>query len=404
MNAGERMNPGALYVYDRVCTKRSKKSEISRTYGRSQTAERRRNIADYVDGQGREFASRTAGTSAAQNTRPFGIDFAEAQMRRAEAAGYGRRKSPKNAYSYRPGHEAGGEAVKSRPLKLMLGKLVDFFDSVEEKGRRDEALAKKHAVAWKKFYEYKHIFMTTLVLLAITAAFVFSVYKIFFVVEDVEITGAGLYSESEIMLSAGFEVGDNLYSFAGNEAEDAITFLCPYIKSAEIERTVPKKVSIALEEDTPAYYAVIWGDCVKLSAGLRVLEVVDKASITDEDGLIELVLPPVKYSVAGRVLVFCDQRDERMIRNVLSEALSSALFENGMIDGIDLSNEYEITVESCGRYLLRMGGEPDMDLKLRMAYKTMTSEQFDDLLPARIDLGEVGRATILPDASLELGD
>ena len=460
MDAKERMNPAALYVYDRVCTKRSKMNEISRTYGRSRMQARTmdayedRPFGEEASGcrntgpngartagpngsQGtrpfgsrtseandfqsarpfgsrtseandfqsaRPFGSRTSEANDFQRARPFGVEFAEAQRRRAEEAGYGRRRQSGNAYSYRPGSAEGGEAVKSRPFKLMIDRLVDFFDSVEDKVRRDEAIARKHAVAWKKLYEYKHIITTSLVLLAVTALFAFVVYQIFFVVQDVRITGAGMYSESEIMLSAGFEVGDNLYSFAGNEAEEAITFLCPYIKSAEIERTVPKTVNIMLEEDTPAYFAVIWGDCVKLSAGLRVLEMTDRASITAEDGLIELVLPPVKYSVAGRVIEFCDQRDERVVRSVLAEAASSALLENGMIDEIDLSNEYGITVESCGRYLLKMGGETDMDLKLRMAYKTLTNDQFDDLLPARIDLSEVGRAAILPDASLDLGD
>ena len=54
-------------------------------------------------------------------------------------------------------------------------------------------------------------------------------------------------------------------------------------------------------------------------------------------------------------------------------------------------------------YLLKIGGETDCALKLRMAFKTMTSDQFDDLLPAHIDLTEVGRAVIRPDASLEFG-
>lgn len=384
-----------LYVYDRVCPKQSKKRQINRTYG----------TADPGVGQ-------TSRQSGSPPNRVYGKAFADSQRQRAKAASRidgtryhsgseaGRpRTQTSHAYTYRPGDVNGGEAVKNRPLKLMIDRIVNFFESIEERGRRDEAIAKQRAIAWKRFSEYKHIIGTALLLLLITIIFVMLVYKMFFVVEDVSVSGTERYTKEEILLSADVDIGDNLYSFAASDAENAITFLCPYIKSADINRTIPKSVAITLEEDKAAYYTMIWGDCVKLSSGLRVLEIADKETAAAE-GLTELVLPPVKYSVAGRVLEFSDARNERFIRNVLSEVSKSSLAAAGMIDALDLSDEYDITIESGGRYLLRVGGEEDCDLKLRMAYKTMTSDKFDQLLPARIDLSEVGKAIVKPDASL----
>lgn len=376
-------NENVMYVYDRVCPKQSKKSEIRRTYGRVPPKNH-------------------TGGSIQNEERIYGKAFARSQINRAHEAGFA--VGRKEAYQYRPASSAGGEAVKTPHFKLVIEKIVNFFDSVEEKGRHDQAIARRRAIAWKKFYEYKHIFLTALLMLAVTAAAAALIYNIFFVVENVEVSGSDMYSYDEILLSSGIEIGDNLYSFAGDDTGDAITFLCPYIKSADIDRTIPTSVAITLEEDTAAYYAVIWGDCVLLSEGLRVLDVVDKASITAEDGLTELVLPPVKYSVAGRVIEFAEKRDERFVRDVLAEVSASSLRAEGMIDEIDLSDEYNITIESCGRYLLKLGDEKDCDLKLKMGYKTMVSDQFDDLLPARIDLSEVCRAVIRPDASLDLSD
>lgn len=385
-----------LYVYDRVCRKESKKRQLNRTYGAA--GQQRASASD--NGMGR-------------SSRVYGKAFAEAQRQRAGAyaaqngsaqakrTGSERRRSS-HAYSYRPGAAHGGEAVKSRPLKLIMDRLINLFETIEERGKRDESIAKQKAIAWKKISEYKHIVVTALILILMTALFVVLAYKLFFVIDNVSVNGTEVYSKAEIVASSGFEIGDNLYSFAAGDAEDTITFLCPYIKSADVNRTIPKSVTITLEDDTAAYYAMIWGDCVKLSSGLRVLEVVEnKDSIADE-GLIELVLPPVKYSVAGRVIEFSDTRKDRFIRSVLDEVSKSSLAGAGMVDAVDLSDEYDISLESGRRYLLKLGDEKDCDLKLRMAYKTMTDSKFDTLLPARIDLSEVGKAIIKPDASLDL--
>lgn len=374
-----------LYVYDRICSKNVKKRQINRAY---RVNRKQQNTAGKT----------TAGRSA---ERPFGTDFANQQRKRARTNPYKQRTS--RAYQYRPngysGTSYGYEAVKTRPFRLIVDKLINLFESIEERGKRDEAIAKQRALAWKKFSEYRRIIVTTLILLLMTALFVGVVYKVFFVIEEVNVSGSDIYTEEEIIASSGFSQGDNLYSFAADDAENTITFLCPYIRTAEIDRSVPKSVNVTLTEDTAVYWANIWGDTVKLSAGLRVLEVVDER---DTEGLIELVLPPVKYSVAGRVIEFSDKRADRFIRAVLDEVGQSALAGAGMVDAVDLSNEYDITLESGGRYLLRIGDETDCDLKLRMAYKTLTAKDFDTLLPARIDLTEVGKAIIKPDASLTL--
>lgn len=383
-----------LYVYDRVYPKKIKERQISRTY-RTQTTQQGGRPSERK--YGKAFAESQRARATAQEHR------SNRTVGQAATHGYGAsnrpRRSNSESYTYRPGNARGGEAVRERPLKLMLDRIVNFFETIEERGRRDEAIAKQKAIAWKKFSEYRHIFFTSLLLLAITVAFVALVYKMFFVVENVTVSGTERYTDGEIIASAGFSLGDNLYSFAASDAEDTITFLCPYIRSAVVNRSIPKSVAITLEDDSAVYYADIWGDRVMLSAGLRILDVTESEEVAEE-GLIELILPPVKYSVAGRGIEFYDVRNERFIRDVLTEVLASSLAGADMVDAVDLSDAYDIKIESCGRYLLRLGDETDCDLKLRMAYKTMTSNDFDQLLPARIDLSEVGKAIIKPDASL----
>lgn len=374
-----------LYVYDRICPKQFKKRQINRTYGP-------------------EYSRRDVHVN--QN-RVYGKAFAESQRRRAEAyakASGANRANVKNSscrgspsYSYRPGKAGGGEAVRERPLKLLIDGIINLFESIEERGRADERIAKQRAIARKKLSEYRHAIITAIILVLISVVFLTFVYNTFFVIKNVSAEGSEIYSSDEIAASAGFNLGDTLYSFRSSDAEDEITFRCPYIKTADVRRSIPNSVSINVEDDTAVYIAKIWDEYLVISAGLRVLDSLDEE---EECDLIELVLPPVNYSVAGRVVEFEDQRDERFIRSILLEISESSLGTSGMVDKIDLSNEYDITIQSCGKYIMKLGDESDCDLKLRMAYKTVTDEQFDSSMPAKIDLSEVGEASVRYDLQL----
>ena len=149
------------------------------------------------------------------------------------------------------------------------------------------------------------------------------------------------------------------------------------------------------------YFADIWGDYLILSPSLRVLGKTDRGQAR-ENGLVELVLPAVSSSVTGKNISFVSARDERFIRNILSEVSSSELFASGMLDKVDLSDEYAVTAQAEGKYLLKFGNESDSDLKLKMAYKTIASLQDENTSPARVDLTVVGEASVRFDMKLEL--
>ena len=375
-----------FYIYDRVETRNGKRREILREYGY----------------EIRKFENAAA---KSMDERPFGTDFAEAQRRRARPhrseAGEGRTiRTDGGGYSYRPasaprGAEgyAAATAERPRPLKLVLDKVINMFESIEERAGNDEKIAKHRAIAQKKWSDNRNSIFTAALLVVLTAAIAFTVYKLCFVVKNIDVYGSEAYSPASIAEASGIEIGDNLYSFKAEDAEAEITFRCPKIRSAEVTRSIPVNVRINAVDDKAVYVADIWGDRVELSAGLRVLSVTHDTA-DGGDGLIELVLPAVKYSVAGRVIEFTDARDDRVVRSVLGEIEQSAAGKNGMIDRVDLTNEYDITMKASGLYTLRLGGEEDMELKLRMMNKTITSGTLDSGVPASIDLSKVGEASV----------
>ena len=374
---------GVYYVYGRVQTKPSKEKEILREYG-------------YEIRRQEEVASEM------RSHRRYGRAFAEDQRRRARPKrdrDSGRTvRTDGGGYIYRPKgvpHGAGGARAEAKAshYKLVLSKLVNMFESVEEKAKNDERIAKRRAVMEKQWSENKHNIITALFLVLLTVAILLGVYKLFFVVREVDAGVSAYYTAEELTEASGIELGDSLYSFSSSDIESEITFKCPYIKEATVTRTIPTKVNIDVEDDTAVYSANIWGDRVELSAGLKVLGKTT-AEKAEADGLITLVLPPVKYSVAGRVIEFTDEKNERLVRSVLEETEASSAGQAGEITMIDLTDEYDIRMEASGMYSLKFGSENDIGLKLRMFYKTITSGSIDRKLKALIDLTTVGEACV----------
>lgn len=369
------------YIYDDIETKQEKQKDIMREYG-------------YEIRKQAEIASKRVGR------RPYGQAFAEEQLRRARPK---RSQNDKRTvrtdgggYMYRPGRVSGeygdikvAAGAGKTHFKLALSKVVNLFETLEERALSDEKLAKRRAIMEKRWSENKQNIITALVLLLLTVSIFFGVYKVFFVVKSVDAGGSEIYTPERITAVSGIELGKNLYSFSATDVENEILFRCPYLKSAEVTRMIPKNVNIYVEDDVPKYCADIWGDNVVLSAGLKVLGKTDST-----DGLITLVLPMVNRSVAGKVIEFANAKNERVIRGILEKIDASSVGESGAITLIDLTDEYNIKMEASGLYSLKFGGENDFDLKLRMMYKTITSGSLDKNLPASIDLTTVGEACV----------
>ena len=372
------------YVYGHVQTRASKKKEILREYG-------------YEIRRQEEEAAKRVGS------RPFGSEFADEQRRRARPHPSARDRAGRTdggGYIYRPGRVTGREGgarvaviEKTPHFKLVLDKIVNFFDSVEERAKQDEGLMKRRAVMEKRWSENKNNIIIALVLVLLSAVIMFGVYRLFFVVRNIYAVGSDIYSADELAKASGIENGDTLYSFSASDIENVITFSCPYLKEADVSRSVPNTVNIFVEDDTPVYSASIWGDVLELSAGLKVLGRTT-AEEAAEKGLITLVLPPVQYSVAGRAVGFADAKNERFVRSILDEMMTAAEVHGNVITLIDLTDEYDIKMEASGLYSLKIGGEDGLDLKLRMFYRTISSGSLDKALHASIDLTTVGEACV----------
>jgi hypothetical protein len=433
--------PELLFVYDRVCTKGEKDREIGREYGVGVSADNPSREQTYRGSFADEGHRRAVEASRDPSSSPSRPGVTEANNR-AQAVKKGRRRmsdtawfgdrystrtgtwnlgasrpgksggssagaraqasafsaeNPK-AYTYRPEKPEGGEAAAEKHGRQHPEWFADLFTSPEEKGREELRQMRKAAAARQKLREYRHALLTALILTAVLALAIGLTYRILFVIDRVDVSGSAVYDAETVGQAAGIEAGDRLYSFRSEESVREITFRLPWIRSAEITRSAPKGVSIVLTDDEARYAADIWGDTVVLSPSLKVLSVLSEEEEAP-DGLIRLILPPVKKSVAGRPLAFESDRAERYIRNVLNCASESGLTKDGLLEEIDLSSEYEIRMKACGLYDLKCAGESDMTAKLRMAYEIIVSGQLAEGIPASFDLTAVDPVTVIYDFS-----
>lgn len=327
-----------LYIYDRVCRKESKQRQLYKAYGVAAGTPRK-------DGKGRYSVARTA-------------------------------KKPR--------------------YKIVIENIINLFDSIDERRKKDVEAAKRNAIMKKKLLEHRRGFFLALFMIAFLTAFALLIYNLFFGIRSIYAEDTVNYTSEEVAAASGIDIGDKLYSFRADDVENRITFACPYIRSVEVTRGVPDRVSLALESDTAVYYADVYGEKLLLSEGLRVLGTYD----AERNGtLTELYLPEISYSVTGRVITFADEKNDRFVRDILSAISASGLA--GRISMADLRDAYDISMYCDGIYLLRFGGEKELEYKLKMAEKTIADSDFNQGTPAEINLNITGEASVRYDHNLK---
>ena len=276
---------------------------------------------------------------------------------------------------------------RSRARRMDSGRREKLDEARREAGERRRAILRRR---W---------LLLAAASAAVLVALMFFGYKFIFVVRNVTVKGDGMYSAEAILEASGIGEGINLYSFRASTVEKNVTLRCPYISSVTVDRQIPNKMTITVKEDKPVYYAVIFGEYKLLSEKLRVLgEVGSKEELPE--GLVKLKLPAVSYSVAGRVIKFADAKRERSVRDVLAAASESGISEK--LTMIDLRDQFDVSIVCDGKQKLMVGGEKDLEYKLKIAEKILENEMFASDTKYKIDFTVDGKTGVVPDENIEV--
>lgn len=242
------------------------------------------------------------------------------------------------------------------------------------------------------------IAVTLLLALFVTLAGALA-YRLFCGIREIRVEGVSRYSPQEIVDAAGLAPDAHLYSFSSRVVQSDVTLRCPYVRTLAVERQAPGTVLFTVEEDTAVFYASLYGEYRVLSGTLRVLDAVEEAQ-AQEEKLIQLRLPPVREAVAGRVIVFADERFSRQIRQIVGEAAASGLRER--ITTIDLRRPYNLRMVCDHQYLLDFGNAEDVAVKLRIAEAVLAESVFQTSIRAQIDLSTTSSTSVILDDQIQL--
>lgn len=268
-----------------------------------------------------------------------------------------------------------------------------------QRGNRKMREVRREAGERRRKVKRRRALLLTVAFIVIFALIAGVVYKLMFVVKNINVTGSEVYSTEEICDAGGLSQGVNLYSFRASSFASSVTLKCPYISRVTLEREIPDTVNISATEESAVYYADIYGEYKLLSESLRVLGTVAEDEISDE--LIMLKLPSVSYAVAGRQISFAVERRRSDVTKLLTDVAQSELCDR--ISMIDLRDKYEVTMVCDGLRLLVIGENEDVEYKLRVASKVLEDAMFaNNTDKYRIDLTVRGKTGVLKDNSLVL--
>lgn len=270
-------------------------------------------------------------------------------------------------------------------------------DRNRERLAREEALQK--AKKARKVRKARDTIISFALIIAVFAVMCVVVYRLLFKVSEINVVGSESYTAEEIIEASGIGVGDHLYSFRASTLEKNVILRCPQVKSVEVNRSAPKKVTLTVSEKPCAFYADFYGEYRAVSADLRVLYSVTRDEAR-ERGLVLLRLPAVTKAVAGSEAKYSSVRRDDYIYAVTEALQNSELW--GRVSAVDLTGKYDIEIVCDGKYLLTLGDSSAVESKLRIGAAVLSDEMFDGDDKAKIDLTNLSETGVVVDNRLEL--
>lgn len=198
------------------------------------------------------------------------------------------------------------------------------------------------------------------VVVVLAAIFVMSV---FFRVEDIQVVGNTHYTAEEIIRAVDIEEGDNLFFFDRFAAVGRAFSKLPYIEAVTVERTLPNKVVITVEETTALAYLQLGEEKWTLDHNCKVL---GKAAEGEEASLLPVVGMHPGTLMIGEIMQ--TESGDTEVVEYLAEVLDQ-IEARGMapyVTNIDFSNAQSPEFDYGGKYTVVLGRRDKVEYKFGM--------------------------------------
>ena len=226
-------------------------------------------------------------------------------------------------------------------------------------------------------------FLYKLLSVLLICAAILVAMTLFFLVDEIVVTGQKRYTAEEIRAASGVELGSNLYVLNKYDIVRAILGQLPYIEDIRINRKLPDTLLIEVHESGRPFALVQEGSAWLVSSGGKIVEQLPEKE-TGQYGRIsgcELLAP----SVGTNIALATEYAAQETSLLALLEALDAAgLTEN--VDGIRMDDLSCINMDYIGRFTVRMDYGADYDFELKKLTKTLESDKIQSNMTGTIDL------------------
>ena len=251
--------------------------------------------------------------------------------------------------------------------------------------------ASKHGEYRKPSRRKKTGIGALLTFLVVIMAVIF-VMSIFFRVTDIQVEGNEHYTDQEIIKAVVIEEGDNLFFFDRIAATSRVFAKLPYIEEVSVERQLPNKVIISVQECKALAYLQVGDEEWAIDYSCKIL---GKATAEETGDLIPILGVSPGTLMIGEKLTTADGNEELV--NFISEVLYQ-LQERGLasqVNKIDFSNAYSVRIAfGDGRYTFKIGGSSNVEYKFGMIVSVMSQLKAGDV--GTIDVSDGTTAHFIP--------
>lgn len=214
------------------------------------------------------------------------------------------------------------------------------------------------------------------------------VMSVFIRVSDIQVVGNVHYTDDEIIQAIDIEEGDNLFFFDRFAALSRVFAKLPYVKEVSVERSLPNKVIITVEESQALAYIVLGGEKWTIDQSCKVL---GKATEEELEGLIAIIGVSPGTLMIGEDLTTSDGdvKIVAYIAEVLYQLEERGLYtEVGTIDFTDPKN---VSFDYTDRFTVKLGDSSKVEYKFGMLVSVIQQLLLGDVGVIDVSSGSVAR-------------
>lgn len=215
---------------------------------------------------------------------------------------------------------------------------------------------------------------------------------VFFRVQEIEVQGSVSYTDEEVIDASGIDAGDNLFFINRISASSRIFARLPFVEEASIERVLPNKIIITVDESFAMAYVTWEGQSWMMTGNGKLL---GTGTAEEVKGLIHVLNVTPVSPKAGEILQV--DPNESLKLTYLQTLLHAMQLADmtGDVKNLDLGNPANPTFRYLDRFTVKMGPNENVDYKLRMLLSAV--EQMESDITGTVDLSEGTAVHVSPD-------